>query len=301
MKLNRCLSYLMIGLILTPTLALADVPARPGVVRSNKVSRSMVRMRWKDKSVNERNFQIERKQPNDAGYRVRGVTDRNEVEFFDKIRPGYVYLYRVRATNSFGSSRPSPPCYVNRTPPSKPIDVNASILGLTRATITWADRSATENGFRIQRKVDGDRFRILAEVDKNVEEYEDTGLDSATTYTYRVRALGKPARCIKHSLWSEERMITTKGNTTILSVVLAGNGKGSVRSFPAGIDCAPNRNKCDAQFPLAEYVMVIPDARTSSYFLKWRGQSACDGVNGACVLYMGRDREIEAVFRLLGD
>lgn len=292
-------AYLALGLLLVPALAMAVVPNRPGVTRSEKVSRTQVTMTWKDKSSNERHFEIERRRPGGTHFRLRGETGRNVTEFLDTVLPGTVYLYRVRATNNDGSSRPSNTCFVNRTPPSKPIDVNAVLIGLTIARITWADRSATETGFTVERKDEGGRFKTIARLDRNQEEYTDSGLAGANTYTYRVRALGKPSKCIKHSKYSEQRLITTKGNVAILTVKLSGTGKGSVRSFPEGVNCAPRRNKCEVEFPIAEDVLLIPEPRSNSVFLKWKGQRACDGLNGACTLHMGRDREVTAVFKLL--
>ncbi len=52
----------------------------------------------------------------------------------------------------------------------------------------WNDNSATEDGFDIQRSLDGSGFSALTTVGADVTAYTDTGLGTATDYFYRVRA-----------------------------------------------------------------------------------------------------------------
>jgi hypothetical protein len=52
--------------------------------------------------------------------------------------------------------------------------------------LTWADTSTAEEGFTIERKRSGDRFREIASVSSGNTAYTDSGLQ-AGIFTYRVR------------------------------------------------------------------------------------------------------------------
>ena len=56
------------------------------------------------------------------------------------------------------------------------------------ANLSWNDNSSNESGFRIERSSDGQSFSQIATVDVNTTTYSDTGLQSNTTYWYRVNA-----------------------------------------------------------------------------------------------------------------
>lgn len=56
------------------------------------------------------------------------------------------------------------------------------------ANLSWNDNSSNESGFRIERSSDGQSFSQIATVDVNTTTYFDTGLESNTTYWYRVNA-----------------------------------------------------------------------------------------------------------------
>jgi len=58
-----------------------------------------------------------------------------------------------------------------------------------QVTLTWADNSSNETGFKIERSTDGVSFTQIATTATNIATYTDsTGLAYATTYYYRVRA-----------------------------------------------------------------------------------------------------------------
>ena len=56
------------------------------------------------------------------------------------------------------------------------------------ANLSWNDNSSNESGFRIERSSDGQSFSEIATVGVNTTTYFDTGLQSNTTYWYRVNA-----------------------------------------------------------------------------------------------------------------
>lgn len=270
---------------------------QPGVVRSEKLSKSEVLITWKDRSDNEANFEIQRIKAGTRVWRTRGFTPADVTEFVDTVKPSSVFTYRVIAHNEFESSPFSNECFVNRTPPTRPTPVRARLVGLTRAKLTWGDVSRGETGFRIVRREPGSGFRQVVELPPNTEEFLDTELDPASSYFYKIRALGTPTKCIKHSKFSPERIVTTKGGVRVMSVILGGTGKGVVTSEPNGIVCGPQRVSCDAEYPVGTKIRLSHDANRNSVFKRWVGASACLGETGDCVLNLGKDKDVFAVFK----
>src|SRR6185369_13361748 len=58
----------------------------------------------------------------------------------------------------------------------------------TQIDLKWTDNSFDEQGFRIERSLDGSNFAEIATVNANVTMFSDTGLTPNTTYFYRVLA-----------------------------------------------------------------------------------------------------------------
>jgi hypothetical protein len=55
--------------------------------------------------------------------------------------------------------------------------------------LSWADNSGDESGFRVERSPDGSTgWALVAEVGVNAISYMDSGLQSGTSYFYRVKA-----------------------------------------------------------------------------------------------------------------
>ncbi len=69
------------------------------------------------------------------------------------------------------------------TPPSAPVNLAANAVSQSTVTIQWLDNSNNEDGFRIYRG-----NRLIGTVGANVQSYQDTGLQPATSYQYAVIA-----------------------------------------------------------------------------------------------------------------
>jgi PKD repeat protein len=74
------------------------------------------------------------------------------------------------------------------TPPAAPSDLDAVAASSSQIDLTWTDNSEDEDGFRIERSLDGSSFGEIETVDANVTSFSDTDLAASTTYWYRVRA-----------------------------------------------------------------------------------------------------------------
>ena len=71
--------------------------------------------------------------------------------------------------------------------PGAAANTSASVTGLNRVRVSWEDKSENETGFRVERS-DGAGFVPVATIAADATSFEDTKLQSSTTYTYRVRA-----------------------------------------------------------------------------------------------------------------
>ena len=93
------------------------------------------------------------------------------------------------ATNSAGDS-PYSNEVSGTTPLAKPTAATATAVSSSQINLTWIDNSASETGYKIERKrLLGGTYSQIAQVGANVQSYTDTtGLDPNTKYYYRIRA-----------------------------------------------------------------------------------------------------------------
>ncbi|HEX2268959.1 MAG TPA: galactose oxidase-like domain-containing protein, partial [Pyrinomonadaceae bacterium] len=72
--------------------------------------------------------------------------------------------------------------------PAAPINLISTAVSKTTINLSWTDSSNNEDGFKIERSLDGRTFTQIATVAANVTTYSSTGLTCATFYHHRVRA-----------------------------------------------------------------------------------------------------------------
>jgi len=94
-------------------------------------------------------------------------------------------------------------------PPSAPTNLAANATSSSDIALTWQDNSSDETGFKIERKTGSDSFAEIMTVSADATSYNDTGLNSNTTYVYRVRASNSNG----DSGYSNEASATTHGST----------------------------------------------------------------------------------------
>jgi hypothetical protein len=80
--------------------------------------------------------------------------------------------------------------------PSAPASLTATAVSTSRIDLAWSDTSSNEDGFRVERSTDGTTFSVVATLGAGVTSYQSTGLASATTYSYRVRAFNAAGESI---------------------------------------------------------------------------------------------------------
>ncbi len=81
------------------------------------------------------------------------------------------------------------PPHVSAEPPAAPAELKAIPASGSHFNLTWADRSADEDGFRIERKeTDGDEWYLIGEVPANTTQFQSVGCLERTGYEHRVYA-----------------------------------------------------------------------------------------------------------------
>ena len=107
------------------------------------------------------------------------------------LNPGTTYYYRVRAfdlTDTSGWSNTGSDT-TDDLPPVPSASLTATANGEHQIDLVWANTPDDEDGFRVERSTSATSgFATVTTTSANVTSYSNTGLNSSTTYYYRVYA-----------------------------------------------------------------------------------------------------------------
>lgn len=174
-------------------------PQGPSGLGSGTVSASQVTITWTDNSGNETGFRIERK-TGTAAFAQIATVPANVTTYADTSVASFTtYTYRVTAFGEGGNALPSNWATVT-TPsaqgagPSPPCCLQA-LTGTTNSggafvSLTWADLSSDETGFRVERRIAGSStWSLLGTLPAGSTSFGDTIVSLGWTYQYRVGAV----------------------------------------------------------------------------------------------------------------
>ena len=168
---------------------LASIPVAPSGLTITTVLSNKIIIAWTDNSNNETGFKVQRRGAT-GGYTDITTTGANATTYSNSgLTDGTLYYYRVCATNSAGDSTFSNEVS-GTTPLSKPTAAAATAVSSSQINLTWIDNSASETGYKIERKktVSG-TYTQITQVGANSQSYSDrSGLEANTKYYYRIRA-----------------------------------------------------------------------------------------------------------------
>jgi hypothetical protein len=173
-------------------MLLKRLPAPPTTLTATTVSGTRIDLAWSDNADNEDGFRIERCANAGCTNFTEIATVGADVELHEDGTAvvGQHYRYRVRAFNAVGNSAYSNIGDASTMGPIAPSALTATTVSGSEISLTWADNSADELGFRIERcDAEGcNNFGEIATVGPNVNSFQNAGLAVNTTYSYRVRA-----------------------------------------------------------------------------------------------------------------
>jgi len=72
--------------------------------------------------------------------------------------------------------------------PPAPTGLTATAVSSSQINLVWTDNSSLEDGFKIERSLNGGSWTQIATVGRNVTGFASTGLAANKTYSYRIRA-----------------------------------------------------------------------------------------------------------------
>ncbi len=170
----------------SPTL-----PPAPDSIRATALGPTVIELRWRRFS-GETSFAIQRHGAS-GSWADLAITPALITVYYDSTaQPDQSYFYRVGAQNQFGTSWSLDSASATTPPPGAPAapdSLEASVILGQRVILTWADRSADEDQFELQRSTSGQGFEPLAFVPASVETYSDELGDVPEVYYYRLRAV----------------------------------------------------------------------------------------------------------------
>ncbi|MEN8375213.1 MAG: fibronectin type III domain-containing protein [Gemmatimonadota bacterium] len=197
-----CSDY--VGPVVAATHAPQGAPAAPSELTATATSATAVSLEWIDNASNEEEFRVERRLDSSDAFELVGTTDPNVPAFMDEaLAAGTGYVYRVQACNAAGCSgfsNEEPVTTPAAAPPNPPTDLVATGLSESQIRLDWADNSADETTFELERRngSGGGGWSRIAELGADVITFTDTGLPEETKFDYRVRACSS-AGCSAYS------------------------------------------------------------------------------------------------------
>lgn len=189
--------------------------ATPSGLNAAAISGSQINLTWTDNATGEDGYKVERKTGSGAYNQIAASVSQLQSASDSKsytdtsLTDGTNYTYRVSAYNTIGNSSYSNEASAT-TQINPPAGLSSTAISTSQINLSWTDNSQTEEGFKIERKSAGGDFVQIATIGPNVSTYSNTGLNPATSYTYRVRAYNTAA---VNSSYSNESSATTQTQT----------------------------------------------------------------------------------------
>jgi mono/diheme cytochrome c family protein len=191
-------------------LAPGALPAAPSNLVASGQSYTQINLFWRDNSLNETGFRVERAQaliPLPGGGTVPGTyiditptpVPANSTGYIDAgaapfpLSPNTLYNYRISAIGATGVSTATAVVSARTlsaptAPPVAPSGLVATTIAPTLIRLNWTDNSNGQGGIKIERQTGGGAFAQIAAAYGAGPSYTDFNLSPATAYTYRIRA-----------------------------------------------------------------------------------------------------------------
>jgi len=187
-------------------------PAAPSNLVATPAGTSSIKLTWADNSTNETSFVLMQSSTSGGIFNKLITISANTTSYTDVgLGSSATYYYKIQATNAGGNSSWSneasaktdtPPANI----PAAPSNLIATAAGTSVINLTWSDIATNETSYVLQRSLSsGSGFSTIATLAANTTSYSNSGLNSSTTYYYKVQAINS----IGSSAWSNVVNSTT--------------------------------------------------------------------------------------------
>jgi hypothetical protein len=213
----------------------SNIPAAPSGFTATSNFADSVSLSWTDNSASpaEDGFDIEVSTNAGSSYSSVTTTAQNATSYSHTGRvESTAYLYRIRATNTSGSSSWVTASSV--TTPAAVQSFTATAASSTQINLSWTDKSGVETGFRIERSTDNSNWSLVTTTAANATSFSNTGLTASTLYYYRIRS--DSYNGTNDSAWYSASATTQSGSSTysIEYLTVAGGGGGGTTDSSGG-------------------------------------------------------------------
>ncbi|MEO6287779.1 MAG: T9SS type A sorting domain-containing protein [Dyadobacter sp.] len=188
------LNALFFLLLLPCQAAPLAIPKVPQTLKAVAFSPSEITLTWVDASLDETGFEVESSTDGKTFVKIAAPAANIVMYQSTGLTAATPYWYRVRAKNASGFSAYSNIATATTKPPlitipKAPSGLAGIAVSISQINVNWIDNATDETGFQLERSLNGAAFAKIADLTANVITYQNTGLGTATTYYYRVRAL----------------------------------------------------------------------------------------------------------------
>ncbi|SKB73869.1 fibronectin type III domain-containing protein [Dyadobacter psychrophilus] len=185
-------SIFIIVLLLCQSAAEAVViPKAPSALTATAISATQINLAWMDNALDETGFELERSVDGLKFVKVADLGINIKTFANTGLTASTKYWYRILAKNTAGKSAYSNIVSANTflIAPNAPKNLAAVSVSTVQINISWEDNALNESGFQLERSLNGTVFTKIADLGANIKTYQNTGLNPATEYYYRVRAV----------------------------------------------------------------------------------------------------------------
>ncbi|MCE6987733.1 fibronectin type III domain-containing protein [Dyadobacter sp. CY323] len=167
------------------------IPKPPATLVATAISGYQINLSWTDSATDETGFELERSIDGTNFIKIADLAV-NAVAFQNTgLVPVTRYWYRILAKNTAGKS-----AYSNiaddttfQVLPAAPTELTATAMSPAQINLSWVDQAINETGYQVERSLDGVAFVKIADLGVNATTFQNTALNAATLYYYRVRAV----------------------------------------------------------------------------------------------------------------
>jgi hypothetical protein len=195
-----------------PPPPMVDPPAAPSSLSAVAKSTSQIDLRWNDRARNEERYQVERS-TDGRNFSVIRTLGANSRSYSDTgLSASTRYYYRVIAGNAGGESGYSNTANITTkaaaiAKPAAATDLKLTVKSTSQIDLTWKDQSNVEEGFRIERSLDGKNFSQISRNPANDTTFSNVGLADGKKYFYRVIAFNKSGNAAPSNVASASTLV----------------------------------------------------------------------------------------------